>query len=60
MNEGTAMSHQFRTMSAALVSLTMLTGSAMPARSADPAPLQLEAKICSATCAVGSITWRLI
>jgi hypothetical protein len=26
MNEGTAMSHQFRTMSAALVSLTMLTG----------------------------------
>src|SRR5882757_5661395 len=45
MNEGTAMSHQFRTMSAALVSLTMVTGSAMPARSADPAPLQLEAKI---------------
>src|SRR6266851_6132601 len=45
MNEGTAMSHQFRTMSAALVSLTMLTGSVLPARSADPAPLQLEAKI---------------
>src|SRR4030088_858832 len=45
MNEGTAMSHQFRTMSAALVSLTMLTGSVMPARSADPAPLQLETKI---------------
>src|ERR1700730_14679850 len=45
MNEGTAMSHQFRTMSAALVSLTMLTGSVMPARSTDPAPLQLEAKI---------------
>ena len=39
------MSHQFRTMSAALVSLTMLTGSVMAARSADPAPLQLEAKI---------------
>ena len=39
------MLHQFRTMSAALVSLTMLTGSVMPARSADPAPLQLEAKI---------------
>jgi len=39
------MSHQFRTMSAALVSLTMLTGSVMPARSADPAPLQLETKI---------------
>jgi len=39
------MSHQFRTMSAALVSLTMLTGSVMPARSADPAPLQVEAKI---------------
>ena len=37
--------NQFRTMSAALVSLTMLTGSVMPARSADPAPLQLEAKI---------------
>src|ERR1700724_4114357 len=45
MNEGTAMSHEFRTMSAALVSLTMLTGSVMPARSTDPAPLQLEAKI---------------
>src|SRR5450755_3145142 len=45
MNEGTAMSHQFRTMSAALVSLTMLTGSVMPARSADKGPLQLEAKI---------------
>jgi DNA-binding beta-propeller fold protein YncE len=32
-------------MSAALISLAMLTGSAIPARSADPAPLQLEAKI---------------
>src|SRR5450631_2244637 len=54
MNEGTAMSHQFRTMSAALVSLTMLTGSVMPARSADPAPLQVEAKIL-----LGSVRGRI-
>jgi DNA-binding beta-propeller fold protein YncE len=39
------MSNLFRISSAALVSLVTLAGSAMPAGSQDPAPLQLETKI---------------